>query len=85
MSKVKCNRAVRGNLKAPSSANFADPLDGVASTIAGQDDNSVTYDFISYVDAENAFGVKLRKKFKCRFQYNIAAVNWSVTELKWVE
>ena len=85
MSEVKCNSAVRSKLKAPSSADFADPFDGVASVIKGQDDNSVIYDFISYVDAKNDFGVKLRKKFKCRIQYNIGAENWSIIELNWIE
>ena len=51
MSEVKCNSAVRSQLKAPSSADFADLFDGVASVIRLQDDNSVIYDFISYVDA----------------------------------
>ena len=82
MSEVKCNSAVRSKLKAPSSADFAGPFDGVASVIRLQDDNSVIYDFISYVDAKNDFGVKLRKKFKCRIQYNIGAENWSIIELK---
>ena len=85
MSEVKCNSAVRSKLKAPSSADFADPFDGVASVIKVQDDNSVIYDFISYVDAQNDFGVKLRKKFKCRIQYNIGAENWSIIELNWIE
>ena len=85
MSEVKCNSAVRSKLKAPSSADFADPFDGVASVITGQDDNSVIYDFISYVDAKNDFGVKLRKKFICRIQYNIGAENWSIIELNWIE
>ena len=85
MSEVKCNSAVKSNLKAPESADFADPLDGVASVITEQDDNSVTYDFVSYVDAKNDFGVKLRKKFKCRIQYNIGAENWSIIKLNWVK
>ena len=85
MSEVKCNSAVRSKLKAPSSADFAGPFDGVASVIKVQDDNSVIYDFISYVDAKNDFGVKLRKKFKCRIQYNIGAENWSIIELNWIE
>ena len=85
MSEVKCNSAVRSKLKAPSSADFAGPFDGVASVIRLQDDNSVIYDFISYVDAKNDFGVKLRKKFKCRIQYNIGAENWSIIELNWIE
>ena len=85
MSEVKCNSAVRSKLKAPSSADFASHFDGVASVIRLQDDNSVIYDFISYVDAKNDFGVKLRKKFKCRIQYNIGAENWSIIELNWIE
>ena len=85
MSEVKCNSAIRSKLKAPSSADFAGPFDGVASVIRLQDDNSVIYDFISYVDAKNDFGVKLRKKFKCRIQYNIGAENWSIIELNWIE
>ena len=85
MSEVKCNSAVRSKLKAPSSADFAGPFDGVASVIKVQDDNSVIYDFISYVDAQNDFGVKLRKKFICRIQYNIGAENWSIIELNWIE
>ena len=85
MSEVKCNRAIRSNLKAPSSANFADAFDGVSSVIAEQDDSLVIYDFISFVDAKNDFGVALRKKFKCRIQYNIGAENWSVIELNWIE
>ena len=85
MSEVKCNSAVKSNLKAPESADFADPLDGVASVITEQDDNSVTYDFVSYVDAKNDLGVKLRKKFICRIQYNIGAENWSIIKLNWVK
>ena len=85
MSEVKCNSAVRNNLKSPSSADFADLFDGVSSVIAEQDDNLVIYDFISYVDAKNDFGVELRKKFKCRIQYNIGAENWLVIELNWIE
>ena len=85
MSEVKCNRAIRSNLKAPSSADFADAFDGVSSVIAEQDDSLVIYDFISFVDAKNNFGVALRKKFKCRIQYNIGAENWSIIELNWIE
>jgi len=85
MSEVKCNSAVKSNLKAPASADFADPLDGVASVITEQDDNSVTYDFVSYVDAKNDLGVKLRKKFICRIQYNIGAENWTIIKLNWVK
>jgi len=85
MSEVKCNSAVKSNLKAPASADFADPLDGVASVITEQDDNSVTYDFVSYVDAKNDLGVKLRKKFICRIQYNISAENWTIIKLNWVK
>lgn len=58
-AEVLCKKAVRQRLKAPSTADFG------SMRIAAKADGS-GHDLIGEVDAENAFGAKLRTKFICQ-------------------
>jgi hypothetical protein len=55
---VKCRSAVRGNLKAPSTADFAPYSRGSVIDLG-----KWQYRVQSYVDAENSFGAHLRSSF----------------------
>jgi hypothetical protein len=56
-----CQQAVRGRLKAPSTASFPWALPKFSFTPDGGDR------FISYVDAQNGFGAQIRTYYTARF------------------
>jgi hypothetical protein len=55
-----CQSAVRERLKSPGTASFQAPRD---SRIKRYD--SGNYEIVSYVDAQNSFGAKLRSSYTC--------------------
>jgi hypothetical protein len=59
MAFIQCQDHVRKRLKAPSSADF--PL--LERSVTKTAEN--TYKVVSYVDAENSFGAKLRSSYVC--------------------
>lgn len=50
------------NLKAPSTAKFANEYDSESKYRIGDDDSVIIQ---SYVDAENSFGAKIRTNYRC--------------------
>lgn len=69
---VACKDAIKAQLKAPSTAEFPsfDPAFATVRT------SSVT--IVSYVDAENSFGAKLRQDWRCEVDYDAAKNTVSV-------
>lgn len=64
MAHIQCKEFVKDRLKAPSSAEFTF-LDFSASKLADSQ-----YVIRSYVDAQNAFGAKLRNNYTCVVKWN---------------
>ncbi len=62
--KMRCQRAMEKGLKAPKTAEFPGMLD-VDGKPASVDGCTTVYS--SYVDAQNAFGAKLRTKYVCTY------------------
>jgi hypothetical protein len=61
---VRCQHLVKENLRSPSSADFQGLFDGIESpSYFGNCDA----EWASWVEAKNAFGVPIRKRFKCRY------------------
>jgi hypothetical protein len=55
----QCQNAVRARLKAPAGAEFQDVAEAAISPRAGG------FKIVSYVDAQNSFGAKLRTPYTC--------------------
>jgi len=64
MAFVQCQKFVKDKLRSPSSAEFAF-LDYTAKILPAQ-----RFEIASYVEAQNAFGVKLKNRFICEVQWN---------------
>lgn len=79
MAHIQCQAFVKERLKAPSSADFAF-LDYSASLI-GENHYAIT----STVEAQNSFGVKLKKQYFCSVKWNgqneISKSNWTLVDL----
>lgn len=80
MAFIQCKEFVKERLKAPSSADFPF-LDYQASILT---DNH--YFITSYVEAQNAFGVKLKNNYTCSVKWDVAdssAIrNWELISLQ---
>ncbi|MEW6115610.1 MAG: hypothetical protein AB1553_01760 [Nitrospirota bacterium] len=72
---VMCQQFVEKKLKAPSTADFASSTE---STLTAIDRN--TFMIISYVDAQNSFGAKLRNHYACKVQH-VDDKNWKLLDL----
>jgi len=55
-----CQGAVRDRLKAPATAEFQAPRNAEIKRY-----DSGNYEIVSYVDAQNSFGAKLRSPYTC--------------------
>jgi hypothetical protein len=55
-----CQDAVRDRLKAPATAEFQAPRNAEIKRY-----DSGNYEIVSYVDAQNSFGAKLRSPYTC--------------------
>lgn len=75
-----CRQFVRNNLKAPSTADFQ--LCDEASSIYQRER---VFTVNSYVDAQNAFGAKLRYDFTCTAEYIPSRDGWILVDLKFEE
>jgi len=62
--KARCQRAVESLLKAPKTAEFPGMFDVDGKPVSA--DGCITV-YSSHVDAENAFGAKLRTKYVCTY------------------
>lgn len=82
MAKVMCDSFMEKRLKAPGSAEFAGPFDGVKANHLGFENGIHTYEMVSYVDAQNSFGAKLRTKFYCKISNVPGSDSWSLIDLK---
>jgi len=69
-AQVECERFVRNSLRAPSSADFA-PHRELA--ISGQ--GAGPWTVVGWVDAQNAFGAKIRNTYVCEVQFSGDTVN----------
>jgi hypothetical protein len=78
---VLCENAMTQRLRAPGSADY--PFGHVSTvTRAGQN----RFQLVSYVDAQNAFGAKLRTRFRCVVQGSGDDLkNYKVVELTVLE
>ncbi len=66
--KDSCKDAVRARLKAPSTADFPEPIDVTVSR-----KNPADYSVSGAVDAQNGFGAKLRQNYTCGAH---AGISW---------
>lgn len=73
-----CSRAVKKSLRAPASAEFPSWIAGGASESTYHLGGG-TYRVSSYVDAQNAFGAKVRTAFNCTVEYRDG--DWSLVDL----
>ncbi|MGZ3182939.1 MAG: hypothetical protein ACXU8N_10905 [Telluria sp.] len=80
---AQCQRFVEDRLKAPAAAEF--PAGGYQ--LISRDVNAFT--LRSYVDAPNAFGVKVRTDFLCEVEWNgaehLSRTNWKLNRLEFHE
>ena len=78
---VLCEHAMTQRLRAPGSADY--PFGHVSSvTKAGEN----RFQLVSYVDAQNAFGAKLRTRFRCVVEGSGDKIeNYKVVELTTLE
>lgn len=60
----QCRAMIREGLKVPGSADFPGPSDDTRKLISDDGCNRI---YQSYVDAQNAFGVKVRTRYECKF------------------
>lgn len=82
MAYIMMQDFVKQRLKAPSSAKFPGVFDGIedhVTNLGGQ-----KYRIISYVDAQNAFGTKIRTKFIGEIQ-QISEDQWQLISLELLE
>ena len=83
MAFIQCKDFVKARLKAPASADF--PFLDYSSANTGNE----TYVVRSYVDAQNAFGAKIRSNWTCQVQYRGGEEadrhNWTLVDLQLAE
>lgn len=76
---VDAQLAIRDRLQSPSSADFPDILSsGVRVSKTGE----CEYAIRSYVEAQNAFGVKLRKQWSARASSIEGSDRWTITNIR---
>lgn len=64
---LACENALRGKLKAPSTASFSGGMDTRVSQREG------LWAVEGYVDAQNGFGAQIRSRYSCSVTFNGAA------------
>lgn len=64
MAVFQSHEFVKKRLKAPSTADFQNIYQAEV-----KDEGNNTYRVVSYVDAENSFGAKLRMNYDCKLRY----------------
>ena len=74
-----CKQFASDRLKAPKTAEFKNCFD----TQSVETDPNM-FEVMSYVEAENSFGVKTRTAYMCRVKYT-GGDNWELEELKFNE
>lgn len=74
MAKVMCEKFIKDQLKAPSTADFSSIFD---TTISGSGDD---YTVVGTVDAENSFGALLRSNYTCEV-HDDGDDKWSLVSL----
>jgi hypothetical protein len=78
MALVQAQSFIKSVLKAPTTASF--PWYGDGSTVKKVE--HCTYDVVTYVDAENSFGAKLRNRFHVVVGYSKATHQWYSLKLE---
>jgi len=83
MAFIQCKDFVKRRLKAPASADF--PFLDYTSVNTGNE----TYAVRSYVDAQNAFGAKIRSNWTCQIQFRggeeADVHNWTLVDVQLAE
>lgn len=82
MAKVMCDDFMKKSLKAPSTAVFAGPLDGIQAKALSYEKGVHTYELASYVDAQNSFGAQMRTKFYCKTSNTSGSNSWTLVDLQ---
>lgn len=77
----KSQEYVKEHLKAPATADFPYYNSTSVKRVAG-DAKGVMYEVVSYVDAQNSFGAKIRTNYKCSIVRVHANKSWVLAELK---
>lgn len=77
-----CDDFMKQSLKAPSTAEFAGPFDGVQAKSLSYVNGVHTYELNSYVDAQNSFGAKIRTRFYCKVSNVSGTTSWSLVDLQ---
>ena len=72
----------KDTLISPSSAEFANILNSSARRIGNNPPWSCVWRVISYVDAENAYGVTLRVKHAAEVKYESSSDTWHLVDLQ---
>ena len=67
-------RFVSRHLKAPATADFP-YYDSSFVKVRAKEEKGIIFDVSAYVDAQNAFGAKLRKNYECAILYVPADIN----------
>lgn len=70
---VACEDFARDRLLAPATADFAGVTGSIIDSLP-----AATYQVASYVDAQNAFGAQIRKRFTCRVRYQASDSSWNL-------
>lgn len=82
MAYIQCQDFVKSRLKSPTSADFPSFS---SATVSKPWADKQQYAVISYVDAQNSFGAKLRSKFICEIEWNGQSAtdirNWKLNGL----
>jgi hypothetical protein len=79
MVSLICEKSVKAQLKAPSSAKFAPLNQQHISRITRQEYH---YRVQSYVDSQNSFGAMLRSDFDCSVHYDPSTDQWHLDDLQ---
>lgn len=72
---VVCQMFIKDRLKAPSTADFP------AATYADITQSGNLWTVDAWVDAENAFGARIRADFHCQVSYSNVKEEWTLVEL----
>jgi len=73
---VMAQKLVKGNLKAPATAEFASIVDSQVTPIG-----DCSYRVVSYVDSQNSFGANIRTNFTATVKYK-GDNSWGLLSLK---
>jgi hypothetical protein len=68
---VDCEKAIKTQLKSPSTAKFSD-IDGKNIALEDKEDRK-KFRVIGWVDAQNSFGAMLREHYVCEWQAELKA------------